>query len=480
MKTLKRSIALALSIITLLSMCITAHAAYTPQHTEEAEVLYDLGLFKGTGTNADGTPIFALEQKANRIQGLVMLIRLLGKEADALAYTGECPFNDVPAWAEKYAAYAYDNGITKGTSATTFGSDDPLVGKAYVTFVLRALGYDDGAGEFSYNSALTFGAEVGLIGAVEYTGDLYRDDCAQISYTALKTNMKGVETTLLDKLVADGVLTEAVVQASGVLYGKVSIPVSISKESNGKYTFVFQGKDILNAVPDAAYTSNGSWGGTTADMFQKMNITPVGVVSGSRDFQKYLNGQKPSRSALTPTSTWNFQFGGGNNLTILAVFDSEFNLLAFSVVAPGFADVSVTEWTFNTCHYNGKEDLKRVETLIQSAKRMNADVVYSEKIITVQSDGTETVEQYLRIDESKWPANLGKPFYFAIQGGDVKEAMMRLYSSCGKDLYSIFEKFAGSKFDSGIYLILCNEARDVIAYVTLPSEIEVVETKIEP
>ena len=480
MKTLKRSMALVLSLVMLLSVCITANAAgYTPKYADEAKTLYELGLFKGMGSNADGTPVFALEQMATRIQGLVMLIRLLGKETDALAYAGECPFTDVPTWAERYAAYAYDNGITNGTGGNTFSSDAPLLGKAYVTFVLRALGYDDTAGDFSYNDALVKGEELGLIGAGECTGEIYRDDCASISYNALKTKMKDADTTLMDKLVADGVLTDAMIQASGILFGKVRIPVVVAV-NNGKYTFDFLGKDFLDVIPDAAYIDNNGLGGTKADAFKKMTITPIGVVLGSRDYTDFLEGRRPDRPALTPTRTMSFDFSGGNNLLILSVFDNDFNLLAYCALAPGRAYDGVTELTFTTCNYNGKEDVKRVEKVISNAKQLSENAVYLEKIITVKEDGTESFEQYLRIDDSKWPAGIGTATYYEFSGGRDKETIMRAYANFGKNFQAFgVDQYRFNSFDGNTYLLIYNEARDIAAYVRLPKELPVVETRIE-
>ena len=73
-----------------------------------ANELYKLDLFLGTGTDSDGYPIFELETPLTRIQALILTIRLLGLEDEALAFDGENPFTDVPCWAVPYAAFGYD------------------------------------------------------------------------------------------------------------------------------------------------------------------------------------------------------------------------------------------------------------------------------------------------------------------------------------------------------------------------------------
>jgi len=215
----KKLVSLLLCAIMMASMIvIPAQAAYTPQHTAQAETLYELGLFRGTGTNPDGTPIYALENTATRMQGLIMLIRLLGEEEAALAYEGPCPFTDVSGNSAKYAAYAYSKGYTTGTTATTFGNG-PLKANAFLTFVLRALGYNDKAGDFTYGTAFLKAAEIGLIAGGECTNQsagIYRDVCAQVSHNALVTNVKG-GGTLVDKLIDAGAVDGKKAEASGIL-----------------------------------------------------------------------------------------------------------------------------------------------------------------------------------------------------------------------------------------------------------------------
>lgn len=217
----KRISLLAMSLVLVLAVfTVSASAAvYEPEFTDEAELLYDLGLFRGTGVNEDGTPIFALEKPATRMQGLIMLIRLLGEEEEALAYEGPCPFTDVSGNSAKYAAYAYSKGYTSGTSATTFGNG-PLKSNAFLTFVLRALGYDDQAGDFSYSSAILLAEKIELISRGEYvngSATLHRDACAQIAYNALLTEPKGKEEVLLQRLLLDGAVTEAAVAETDIM-----------------------------------------------------------------------------------------------------------------------------------------------------------------------------------------------------------------------------------------------------------------------
>ncbi|MBR4879575.1 MAG: hypothetical protein IKU13_07055 [Clostridia bacterium] len=187
-------------------------ALYEPVNTKYAQALYDLGLFRGTN---DG---FDLHKKGDRLQGLIMLIRLMGKENDALAHSGETRFTDLTGWLEghKYIGYGYENGITKGTNSnnTTFSPSMELDARMYYTFVLRALGYDDAAGDFHWEkSSESKAIEVGLITKAEQAeiaqNGLYRDYIVKISYNALKAKLKGTSQTLAQKLISDGVFTQS-------------------------------------------------------------------------------------------------------------------------------------------------------------------------------------------------------------------------------------------------------------------------------
>ncbi len=74
---------------------------------------------------------------ATRAQALVNIIKSLGKESAALSETSENPFDDVPDWADRYVAYAFANGITKGVSDTKFDSDSIVSAEEYAAFLSR-------------------------------------------------------------------------------------------------------------------------------------------------------------------------------------------------------------------------------------------------------------------------------------------------------------------------------------------------------
>lgn len=180
-------------------------------YTDYADALHSLGLFQGSQKG------YELTRPATRLEGLVMLIRLLGDESKAKAFQGKHPFTDVPAWANTYVAYAYDKGYTSGISKTQFGSTMQLRYLDYMTFLLRALGYSDHGGDFQWNTADQAAVDHGIQTAAERAeikkqGRFLRDHVAYTSYrTLFAKNKDGIR--LCDVLIQHGVFTQKQLEA---------------------------------------------------------------------------------------------------------------------------------------------------------------------------------------------------------------------------------------------------------------------------
>ena len=173
-------------------------AASNPQdiarETEQAaQALYALGLFRGTSTASDGTPVFDLESVPTRNQAVIMLVRLLGKEEEALSGKWEIPFKDAPSGSATapYIGYAYANGLTKGTSETTYSGTNPVTRNQYLLFLMRAMGYANHtfySNEMSTADAEFVADKLGLLDGTD-AGRFTRGDVALISNRALDAYM---------------------------------------------------------------------------------------------------------------------------------------------------------------------------------------------------------------------------------------------------------------------------------------------------
>lgn len=177
------------------------------RETEAALLLKALGLFQGVGTNPDGSTNFDLARAPSRTEALVMLIRLLGKDAEANGGSWKHPFTDVPGWANEEVGYAYEKGLTKGSSATTFGTGTASA-QMYLTFVLRALGYSDAeGGQFTWDKPEALARSVGILPESVHLGNFMRADVVLISEAALSARLKDSDMTLLEKLTKEGAVT---------------------------------------------------------------------------------------------------------------------------------------------------------------------------------------------------------------------------------------------------------------------------------
>ena len=188
----------------LISPAPTASAA-RPTAGGAADALYALGLVGGYGKNADGSVNFALGDKLTRAQAFVLVVRFVGAEKDATLSVQSHPFTDVPAWANPYIGYVYANGITKGVSETRFDPDTPVSEAAFLTIMLRVLGYNDGAGDFKWDDPYTLAQSVGIADAKADTFN--RGSAFVICYRALTATVKS-GNSIAEQLIAKGVFTK--------------------------------------------------------------------------------------------------------------------------------------------------------------------------------------------------------------------------------------------------------------------------------
>jgi len=186
----------------------------------QANYLHDIGLFNGTGTDQYGFPVYELDRAPTREEAVTMLVRMLGAEDIAINGNWNMPFSDVSAWAVPYVGYAYENGLTAGTSATTFGGTQTVTSAQFITMMLRALGYQSGV-DFEWDKSWMLTDELGITNHSvidTYSGELNtidsvadyknggtgpnglftRGDCAALMYAILnqRVTLKNSDMTI--------------------------------------------------------------------------------------------------------------------------------------------------------------------------------------------------------------------------------------------------------------------------------------------
>ncbi len=224
MKQLTKVLLIAAVLCAALSL-----SAFAGYFTHAADELAAMDLFNGTENG------YELDRAPTRAEAAAMLVRLLGKEAEAMELTYTAPFTDVADWAKPYVQYLYDNNLSNGVSETMFGSAQVCTAQQYTTFLMRALGYSEAAGDFTYAEALAFGMEMGVVDYANYnTESFLRDNVVAMSYTALSVNPKGSDVDLLAKLSAEGSVVES--QKTRTLFDNydsyIAMSQALGKEQN--------------------------------------------------------------------------------------------------------------------------------------------------------------------------------------------------------------------------------------------------------
>lgn len=187
-----------------------------------AGVLYSYGLFNGAGIGANDEILFNIDSQITRQEAITMVVRLLGKEKEALSGTWEMPFSDVADWAKPYVGYAYTNNLTKGISDKSFGSTSPVTANQFLTFMLRALGYSDASGDFSWDNPYSLANELNILSPFVDKTRFLRGDAVILSFDTLNCCPKNSDATLLQQLQKSGA---AVKRANVDRDASIKIPI---------------------------------------------------------------------------------------------------------------------------------------------------------------------------------------------------------------------------------------------------------------
>jgi hypothetical protein len=201
MPLLKRSLLLLIVFfMILLTVGSVIFGANKTMNQDKADVLKGLKLFQGTDQG------YELDKAFTRAQGVVMLLRLLGWEDEAVKYDGKLAFTDIKKsyWAATSISYANSKGLVKGVSNTKFAPEESMSGSQFIALALRALGYNNA----DPAKAMELAEISGLLNSKDAMSLIekkifLRDDMVAVAYQTLITKIKNSDKTLLQKLVED-------------------------------------------------------------------------------------------------------------------------------------------------------------------------------------------------------------------------------------------------------------------------------------
>ena len=179
---MKRVLSLVLALALVLGSIPAGFAADTQT---AGEILKGYGVLSGDANgNLNET------QTIDRATMYTVLIKLLGKDAEAKAYTVPSTFSDDDTnWAANYIAFAEKEGLTKGIGNGLFSPNGKVTLQQMATIMLRALGY-----EADYNTAIEDATAQGLLkGVVESdnAGIVVKSDVYTSMVNTLNAPVKG-------------------------------------------------------------------------------------------------------------------------------------------------------------------------------------------------------------------------------------------------------------------------------------------------
>ena len=263
MRNLKRALSLGLTAAMISGLMVMGSSAASyadvtsEENVEAIEVLQAVGIMVG---DEDGN--FNPDQNVTRNEMAVVMCNLM--DYTVASYKGTSPFTDVPTWAEPYVAACYTNGLTAGTSDTTYGGNDIVTTGQAALMLEKALGYFQYQADYGSDwlvEATKQGSIAGLFEDVDTgaTEALSRNDVAQMVLNALEADMvnadkNGSDVQVGDIVISGGKATYTARTSSDSKYNKID-----ATRVDGKYTIQL-GEDLYDGDLEKANSADDDFG----------------------------------------------------------------------------------------------------------------------------------------------------------------------------------------------------------------------------
>lgn len=232
MKNFKRLIGTVIVFLILLANSLSVFAFSENESRSVEGFFIESQMLKGDGQS------YQLDKESTRLEGIIILIRLLGKDAEAQDMNGlPCRFIDVPSWAAGYVNYAYESGISNGVGDNIFGTNNKMSAQQYSTLLLRVLGYNDSQGDFKWYESVEKAEQLDILPvemALKYeeSNTYTKRDIVETAFCFLEANYKDQEETMVQYLIEAGVVNKEIAEKYGVgIIGFDSISTSFNEDS---------------------------------------------------------------------------------------------------------------------------------------------------------------------------------------------------------------------------------------------------------
>ncbi len=368
MKSVKKLLALVLAIAVVATFALPVFAE---EEMTAAEKCDTLKIVKGDGS---GVTEEYLAKTSARWQSAIIWLRLLGKEAEAVAYTGTATFidgNDA-TWqgARNALAYlkanpdlgwgGYSDGSIKPNAATT--------AQEFYKVMLEGLGYKQNV-DFAWSEVIGFAKAKGFAAAVN-ASPFTNDDMCEALVEALGMNLKGDdETTLLEKLITDGVIAKADAVAAGLMeadapFGVVSASgtnlkeivvgfnEALDEDTVVKANFTVDGDEAASValsddgkVVTVTIANASATNGADYDLVVKKAVTNTAGVALAADYTgtvRIIDNTVPAASAVELTGPKTFKITFSEPIKTAGTVKVNNGIYGCTVGAVGTSSVTVT------------------------------------------------------------------------------------------------------------------------------------------
>ena len=190
-------------LVGVAAMVLAVGSAAICSGMTDAQVCEQLGVLQGSG---DGVDASYLAEYTTREQAAYITLRLMGKEAEAKAYTGGSRFSDSNTVAymdgRRMLNYlkAHPEYGWQGDDAGNISPTGRVNSQAMYKVMLTVLGYSVGE-DYRWEETLQFARDVGMTARVNKRISLTNSDLAAILVETLKTNVKDKKQSLCERLI---------------------------------------------------------------------------------------------------------------------------------------------------------------------------------------------------------------------------------------------------------------------------------------
>ena len=268
-------------------------------YSSEAEWLKQLDLFKGTASG------FELDRQLTRAEAAVLIVRVLGKEDEAILMSESLPFLDVPVWAYPAVSYIYTNRLGTGLSTTEYGAYSYVSASQYATMLLRGMGYREELGDFPSNTPLDKLLALNAISKSQLnelkTKKFTRGHVALLTYQILKTATKDSGKLLADTLIEQGIVSYAEAKKAGLIAPPLKLltdmgGIEVYRPAYGTLNISINSKQLSATVAGYALIALQSY-----DQLLPYNQAVKQLKDGSFDYRQFfetnrLEGNSPAKN----------------------------------------------------------------------------------------------------------------------------------------------------------------------------------------